>query len=64
MDAASERNRAANKDGPLLIIITITYLSGQSQIIYLYFFTKIDGLAKSQDADGTVKSSRCKARES
>jgi hypothetical protein len=37
MDLPLERNRAANKDGPLLIGGTVTYLSGESQIIYDLF---------------------------
>ena len=39
MDLPSERNRAANQDGPLLIDNIITYFSEQSQIIYGYFVT-------------------------
>jgi hypothetical protein len=34
MELPSERNRAANKDGPLLIVQTITYSFDGSQIIY------------------------------
>jgi hypothetical protein len=34
MDLPPERNRAANKDGPLLIARTITYFFDGSQIIY------------------------------
>jgi hypothetical protein len=37
MDLPPERNRAANKDGPLLIAMTITYFFDGSQIIYYYF---------------------------
>ena len=43
MDLPSERNRAANKDGPLLINFMITYFSERSQIIYGYFLIKILG---------------------
>jgi hypothetical protein len=41
MDLPSERNRAANKDGPLLIGWTITYFFDESQIIYSYLFMKV-----------------------
>jgi len=41
MDLPSERNRAANKDGPLLIVQTITYFFDGSQIIYDYFFLEL-----------------------
>jgi len=37
MDLPLERNRAANKDGPLLIGWTITWFLGESQTIYGYF---------------------------
>jgi hypothetical protein len=37
MDLPLERNRAANKDGPLLIGGTVTYLSDESQSIYDLF---------------------------
>ena len=43
MDLPSERNRAANQDGPLLIKIIITHLFKKSQIIYGYFSIKIPG---------------------
>jgi hypothetical protein len=43
MDLPSERNRAANQDGPLLINIMITHFSEKSQIIYGYFLIKIPG---------------------
>jgi hypothetical protein len=33
MDLPSERNRAANKDGPLLIARTVTYFFNESQVI-------------------------------
>jgi hypothetical protein len=36
MDLPPERNRAANKDGPLLIGWTITQFLGESQTIYDY----------------------------
>jgi hypothetical protein len=36
MDLPLERNRAANKDGPLLIGWTITQFLGESQTIYDY----------------------------
>jgi len=37
MDLPPERNRAANKDGPLLIDWTITQFLGESQTIYYSF---------------------------
>jgi hypothetical protein len=40
MELPSERNRAANKDGPLLIAQTITHSSDGSQIIYDYFLAE------------------------
>jgi len=36
MDLPPERNRAANKDGPLLIGWTVTQFLGESQTIYDY----------------------------
>jgi hypothetical protein len=41
MDLPPERNRAANKDAPLLIAWTITYFFDVSQIIYYYFLLKV-----------------------
>jgi hypothetical protein len=43
MGLPSERNRAANQDGPLLINVIITHFSEKSQIIYGYFLIKIPG---------------------
>jgi hypothetical protein len=43
MGLPSERNRAANQDGPLLINVIITHFSQTSQIIYGYFLIKIPG---------------------
>jgi hypothetical protein len=41
MDLPPERNRAANKDGPLLIALTITYFFDGSQIIYYHFLLEV-----------------------
>jgi len=41
MELPSERNRAANKDGPLLIALTITYFFDGCQIIYDYFLLEV-----------------------
>jgi hypothetical protein len=55
MDLPSERNRAANQDGPLLIDNIITHLSEQSQIIYGYFVTIEESGVRIQESGARME---------
>lgn len=43
MDLPSERNRAANKDDPLLIIRMITYFFDGNQAVFLLYGVDVTG---------------------